>query len=67
MDPETMPYLLAVQKESYRLYSVLAVLLRVAPCDLDVCGYHIPKGTALHVSTLLAPTTISAHIRFNQM
>lgn len=59
-----MPYLLAVQKESYRLFSVLAVLLRVAPCDLDVRGYRIPKGTALHVSRFLAPPPSSARLPF---
>eukprot|EP00884_Botryococcus_braunii_P004713 jgi/Botrbrau1/14242/Bobra.0381s0005.2 len=54
LDTDAPPYLLAVQKESYRLFSVLAVLLRVAPCDFSVCGYHIPKGTALHLNTYYA-------------
>eukprot|EP00884_Botryococcus_braunii_P007283 jgi/Botrbrau1/16556/Bobra.176_2s0005.1 len=50
VDAEAVPYLAAVQQESLRLYPVGNLLLREAPCDLNVCGYRIPKGTAMHIN-----------------
>eukprot|EP00884_Botryococcus_braunii_P007242 jgi/Botrbrau1/16519/Bobra.0336s0002.1 len=43
------PYLSAVIKEGLRFYAV-GLLSRVAPSDLNVCGYHIPKGTWIHIN-----------------
>eukprot|EP00884_Botryococcus_braunii_P004722 jgi/Botrbrau1/14250/Bobra.0381s0011.1 len=41
---EPTPYLAAVVKESLRIYPVAHLLFRVAPCDLNICGYHIRKA-----------------------
>eukprot|EP00884_Botryococcus_braunii_P004720 jgi/Botrbrau1/14249/Bobra.0381s0010.1 len=48
---EPTPYLAAVVKETLRIYAVAHKLNRLAPCDLNVCGYHIPKGTWIHVNS----------------
>lgn len=43
-----MPYLKACIKETLRLYPVLANQNREIPSDMEILGYHIPKGS--HIS-----------------
>lgn len=44
-----MPYLKACFKESLRLYPVLSTLTRVVQNDIDLQGYHIPKGSSIQM------------------
>ncbi|KAK3726931.1 hypothetical protein QZH41_004224 [Actinostola sp. cb2023] len=40
-----MPYLKACLKETLRLFPVLSATSRLIQTDMEILGYHIPKGT----------------------
>lgn len=40
-----MPYLKACVKETLRLYPVLSNQNRQIPSDMEILGYHLPKGS----------------------
>ncbi|UYV61258.1 CYP315A1, partial [Cordylochernes scorpioides] len=50
VDLDNMPYVRAVVKEALRLYPVAPFLTRFTTNDLELAGFHIPKGKLLLMS-----------------
>ena len=49
-DLPNLPYCLQVFKETMRLYPPGYIIARAALHDLEIDGYHIPKGTSIIIS-----------------
>jgi cytochrome P450 len=49
-DLPNLPYCLQVFKETMRLYPPGYIIARAALQDLEIDGYHIPKGTSIIIS-----------------
>jgi cytochrome P450 len=48
-----LPYLDAVVRESMRILPPVPFQIRVAQCDTEIFGYHLPKGARVILNTFL--------------